>query len=281
MVCSSIDEYDDRARRFVDLLEDGFQPVLELAAVLRTGKKRPQVEGENLLVSQRLRHVALHDPLRQTFNYGRFPHTRLADDYRVVLRAPRENLHHPPDLVVPAYDRVELAFSCLLGQIPAILLEGLVLLFRVLVGDPLRPPYILQDRVNPVLRDALGLKQSRSRPFAAIGYADEQVLRADVFVLQPLRFSHGDVDGLLEGGPHVDLPPRTLDPGQPGKLFVDFRAKAGHACAQLLKDGPDRPFLLLKQGIEQMVVLKTLLSQLLGLFLRLGDRILRLDREFI
>ena len=120
IVCSSSMKRMIVACRLVDLLQYRLQPVLELAPVLRPGEERAEIEGEDLLVLQRLRHVALLDPLRQPFHDGRLSDARLADDDGVVLRAPRQHLHHPPDLVVAPDDRVELPLFRLGGEVPAI-----------------------------------------------------------------------------------------------------------------------------------------------------------------
>jgi hypothetical protein len=37
--------------------------------------------------------VPAHDALRETLHHGRLPHSRLANEHRVVLRAAREDAH--------------------------------------------------------------------------------------------------------------------------------------------------------------------------------------------
>ena len=54
-----VDEEDDLARGLLDLVEDGLEPVLELAAVLRAGDERADVERDDLAVAQRLGDVAV------------------------------------------------------------------------------------------------------------------------------------------------------------------------------------------------------------------------------
>jgi hypothetical protein len=122
-----VDEQDDLAFGVDDLLEDGLEPLLELAAVLRAGHQRAHVEPDDLLVLQPLRHVAAHDALRQAFDDGGLADPGLADEHRVVLGAAREHLDHAADLFVAADDRVELAAARQLGQVAAVALERLVL----------------------------------------------------------------------------------------------------------------------------------------------------------
>ncbi len=49
-----VDE-EDRVVRVAELLDDLLEPLLELAAVLRAGDERADVEGQDALVEQRLR----------------------------------------------------------------------------------------------------------------------------------------------------------------------------------------------------------------------------------
>ena len=89
--------------------EDGLQPLLELAAVLRTGEQRADVERPHALSLQTLGNVAGDDPLRQPLHDRGLADSGLADQDGVVLRPSREDLDDPADLLVAADDRVELA----------------------------------------------------------------------------------------------------------------------------------------------------------------------------
>ncbi len=121
-----VDEEDDVAGRVLDLREDGLQPLLELAAVLRSGEQRADVERPHALALQPLGDVAGDDPLREPLDDRGLADARLADQDGVVLRAPGEDLDHAPDLLVAADDRVELARLGERGQVAAVLLERLV-----------------------------------------------------------------------------------------------------------------------------------------------------------
>ena len=92
-----------------DLLEHGLQAVLELAAVLRAGDQRADVERDHAAVAQRLGHVAGDDPLGEALDDRGLADAGLADQHGVVLGAPREHLDHAADLLVAADHRVELA----------------------------------------------------------------------------------------------------------------------------------------------------------------------------
>ena len=121
-----VDEEDDLALRALDLGQDGLQPLLELAAVLRAGEERADVERPDPLALESLRDVAGDDALREALGDRRLADAGVADQHRVVLRAAREDLDDAADLLVAADDRVELALLGELGQVAAELLERLV-----------------------------------------------------------------------------------------------------------------------------------------------------------
>ena len=106
-----VDEGDHLALGALDLLEHRLEPLLELAAVLRAGDHRGQVEAEHPLALERVRDVARDDALGQSLDDGGLADAGLADQHRVVLGTTRQHLDHPADLGVAADDRVELALS--------------------------------------------------------------------------------------------------------------------------------------------------------------------------
>ena len=130
-----VDERDDLAVRVLDLVEHALEALLEFAAVLGAGHHGAQVQGDQLLVLQGARHVAGHDALRQAFHDGGFADAGLADQHRVVLGAPAQDLDDAADLLVAADHRVELAVARLRGQIGGVLLQRLVVAFGVRARD--------------------------------------------------------------------------------------------------------------------------------------------------
>ena len=74
--------------RVLDLLQHGLEPFLELAAVLGAGDHRAEVERDELLVPQRLRHVAGDDALGQALDDRGLADPGLTDQHRVVLGTP-------------------------------------------------------------------------------------------------------------------------------------------------------------------------------------------------
>ena len=121
-----VDEEDDLSARGGDLREHRLQPLLELAAILRTGDQGAHVERHQLLVLQALRHVAIDDAQRKTFGDGGLADTGLADQHRIVLGAAGEHLDGAADFLVAADDRIELAVARRLGQVARVFLQRVV-----------------------------------------------------------------------------------------------------------------------------------------------------------
>ena len=118
--------------------EHGLQALLELAAVLRAGQQRADVQRDDAAVAQRLGDVAGDDALGEALDDRGLADAGLADEHGVVLRAAAEDLDDAADLVVAADDRIELAVVGLGGEVAAVALERLDLLLGRLVGDRAR-----------------------------------------------------------------------------------------------------------------------------------------------
>ena len=101
-----VDEEDDAAIAVHHLFHDALQPVLELAAELGARQQGAHVQCHDAAVNERGGDVAGDDALREALRDGRLAHAGLADEHRVVLAAPRQDLDGAPDLVVAADDGV-------------------------------------------------------------------------------------------------------------------------------------------------------------------------------
>jgi hypothetical protein len=113
-----VDEHDD-VRVLGELLHDRLEALFELPAVLGAGDDQRDVEGENALVREEVRHVAVDDLLRQAFDDGGLADSRFADQDGVVLGAAAEDLLHALELVVAPDERIELVLHRRFGQIAA------------------------------------------------------------------------------------------------------------------------------------------------------------------
>ena len=178
-----VDEEDDLPLARGDLLEDGLEPLLELAAVLRAGDERADVERPDALALEARRDVARDDALREPLGDRGLADARLADQHRVVLRAAREHLDRAPDLLVAADHGVELPGLRERGEVAAVLLERLVGALGVLRRDALAAAHLLERGEERLARD--GVER------------EEQVLDRDELVAEGL----GLVERLVEHAP--------------------------------------------------------------------------------
>ena len=183
IVCSSSMNVTTSPSESDDLLEDGLEPLLELAAVLRARDHRADVEGDEPLVAQALGNVALDDAARQTFGDRGLAHAGLTDEHRVVLRAPRQHLDDPTDLLVAADHRIELALARLLGEVTSVALQRLVLLLGILRGDSMRTAHLLQRVEHRVGRHAEPAQEVTDAA-GDLGHREQHVLGREVVVAE-------------------------------------------------------------------------------------------------
>ena len=196
---------------------------------LAPGDERAQVERDDPLVLEALGHVAPDDALGEALGDRRLADARLADQDRVVLRPPRQDLHDPPDLVVAADDRIELPGAGLGRQVAAVLLEGLVGALGVGRRDALAAADRgegVEDRL-PV--GALAVEE----PLALatdLGGTEEQMLRGRVLVAEAAGLLLGPVDDALGAG--VEGQGAALDLGPAGEDRGELAAEGGQVHAE-------------------------------------------------
>src|SRR4051812_4429799 len=218
-VVELVDEQDDVAA-LGDLLHHLLEALLELAAVLRTGDQGREIQRVDLLALEQLGHVGVRDALGQPLDDGGLADAGLADQHRVVLRAPREDLHDPLDLGLPAHDRVELAVRGQLGQVAAELVEQLRgLLALAALGRAGRAgagalagaaAAGAGQHADDLVADLLGVRveveQDARRHALVLAHQPEQdVLGADVVVAKAERLAQGELEHLLGARGEGDL----------------------------------------------------------------------------
>ena len=134
-----------------------------------------------------MRHVAVHDLLRQPFHDGGLADTGLADEHRVVLGPPAEDLLDPFDLDVPPTQRIELVLDRRFGQVAAEFGEQRRLFHR-------RQRRLLVEQRDDVLADRVEahplLHEDRRRHGTLFAQdPEQQVLGPDVVVQETIRSS--------------------------------------------------------------------------------------------
>ena len=120
-----VDEDDQAVRVLGDLVDHALQAFLELAPVLRASDHPRHVERHQALARERLGHVVVDDPLRDSLDDRGLADAGVAEQHRVVLRAAREDLDRLLDLIGPADHRIELPLAGLLREVAAVLVERL------------------------------------------------------------------------------------------------------------------------------------------------------------
>ena len=120
-----IDEQHDLAVGLGDFLQNRFEPVFKLAAELRPGDQGAEIQRDKFFVLQSFRDIAVDDAQGEAFDDGGLTDARLADQHRIILGPARQHLNHPADFVVAADHRIELALASEIGEIAAVLFQGL------------------------------------------------------------------------------------------------------------------------------------------------------------
>ena len=132
-----VDEQDDAAFGRRHFVEHRFQPLFELAAIFGPGDQRAHVEGEQLLVANRLGHVAVDDAQRKPLDDRRLADSGLADQDRIVLGPARQHLDRAAYFLVTADDRIEFAGAGGLGQVAGVFLQCVIGVFSARgIGRP-------------------------------------------------------------------------------------------------------------------------------------------------
>ena len=108
------------------------------------------------------------------------------------------------DFDLAADDRVQLALARRLRQVDGVLLQRPVVAFGAAALDPGAAAHLLQGAVDALLVDLESRRMRRRFAFALVGDGDQQVLDADVVVLEALCFGLGAVQ-------HGDHTRRDID----------------------------------------------------------------------
>ena len=257
-----VDEEDDLAVGVDDLLQQGLEALLELAAELRAGEQSAQVQGQHPLALETLGHVSGLDAAGQALDDGGLAHAGVAQQHGVVLRAAAEHLHDAADLTVAPDDRVQLAVLGQPGEVLAVLVQHLVLRLGILVGHALQAADLTERRLEAVgghaglaeqLADVLVRKQR-----------EHEVLDGDVLVLEPLGFVLGAIEKLDQAA--AALP--TLGAGDARyarQRRRDRCAQAGGVRADAIEDGAHDAVLRFHEReqhvLRQELLVLALLSQ--------------------
>ena len=180
------------------------------------------------------------------------PDARLAYEHRVVLRPARQHLHHPADLVVPPDYGVQFPPAREVRQVARESGERLVLAFGVWVRHALGAAHVHQRLVYGVLVQALPSECRLHRAARLFGEADEDVFRADVFVLQAVGLLLGGLEHAAQALGDVDLL-CARDGRYPAQCILRCRRHYGRFDPQLLQHGRHYTLRLLQESRHDML----------------------------
>ena len=256
-----VDEHDD-VRVVGQLLHDRLEALFELTAILRAGDDERDVEREDALVGEEVRHVAVDDLLRQPFDDGRLADARLADEHRVVLGAAAEHLLHALELVLAADQRIELVLHRRLGQVAAELGQQRRFLDA-------RQRGLLVQQLDDVLADGVEAHplfhedRRRDRPLLAQD-AEQQVLGADVVVQQPIGLFGRELQHALGFGAEGNLD-RGGDLLAEDRPAFDFLADVLEREVRAREDAAGQPLAFANQAEQEVLGLDRDAAELAGL----------------
>ncbi len=205
-----------RALDAFQFLDDGFQPLLEIAAIAGAGDQRTHVEGIDGGAAQHFGHFIVDDLACQAFGNGGLADAGIAHEQRIVLLAAAKNLDGAVHFGGAADQRVDPARLGLFIQVDAIgfqrlgaLLVGLLGFFLLVRGaarrlglahaGPLGDAMAdITHRIQPV---HILLMQEIDGVAFALGEKRHQNIGArDLVTAGILHMQHGALHHALEAG---------------------------------------------------------------------------------
>src|SRR5699024_10130929 len=150
-------EEDDTAVGFLNLFEDGLQPLLELTAVFRSGHKCRQVQFKNRLVPETVGHIPPHDALCEPLDDRRLADGGFADQNRVVLPVPAQYADGVAYFLIPSDDRINVAVTHFFDEVAPVFFQYFILYFRILCCHMVSPSYFVDDLSDHLVFIAHGI----------------------------------------------------------------------------------------------------------------------------
>jgi hypothetical protein len=117
-----VDEEDDLALLFGDIVEQRLHALLELTAKLGAGDQRGHIQRQQAFALDAFRDFAVDDAQGQPFDDGGLADTGLADEDGVVLGTALQHLDGAADFIVATDDRIKLALLGASSQIDRVFL---------------------------------------------------------------------------------------------------------------------------------------------------------------
>ncbi|OTP65614.1 hypothetical protein PAMC26510_37600 [Caballeronia sordidicola] len=275
-----IDEDDGLPFVLRDVAQHGLEPLLKLPAILRAGQQRGHVERKHALALERFRHFAVHDPLRKPFHDGGLAHARLADQHRIVLRPPLQDLDGTADFVVTSNHRIELPGASALGQVDGVFLQRAALAFGVLTMHLAAAAHGVDRGFERLARQAMLLGKTARVAFV-IGDCEQEHLARNERIVELLRFFIRAVQQAGKVAADLDVAVRALDLRQTRHRVFQRGFQRLNLNARLREQRARRTVLLRNQRSKQMNRFDVLIVVADGETLRVGQCFLKLGRELV
>ena len=253
-----INEQQDAPFAALDFRKHRLQALLELAAELRAGNQAAHIQRENRLVLQRIRHVAAHDSLRQSFGDCCFADARFANQHRVILRLTAQNTDDVADFAVTADNRVELVLPRHLHKVRAVLLQRVVRFLRVVGGHA-----GCAAHAGQLLQELLLVVAHAGQNFLDVGVrlrrdTEENMLNGEVLVLHLLGAVFRLQQGFLEVRGNINLVCLAAGAGDarnPGQRIIQRGTESIHADAAPGQQLRDERLRIFRQGEQHMLLI--------------------------
>jgi len=282
-----VDEEDHVAAPH-DLLQQILDALLKFAAVLRARDHARQIERQDALVQQLLRHVRERDLLREALRHGRLADARLTDEHRVVLRPARKDLDRAGDLVLAPDHRVELAQARHLGQVARELGKAAAAALAALAvarrRGGARPAHLVRvvhhaahGVVQPPRLDACRSQHAHGHVPAVAQQAQQQVLGVDILRAGLHRLRHRAFHGAAGAG-REPLRGRRARVAAPGGAH-DQVAQHRFGQAGLRQRAVGKASAVAQQREQQMLAADVPVAQLQRGVLRKAQHIFRARGE--
>ena len=256
-----VDEQDDAAVGGCDLLQHRLQPLFEFAAIFGARDHRAEIEREQALVLKALRHVAIDDAQRETFDDRGLADAGLADQHRVVLGPARQHLNGAADFLVAADHRIKLALARGLREIAGIFLQRVI---GVLGGGGIGGAALAQriDGRIEILRRHAGLGEYLAG-FAVLlqREREQQPFDGDETVSGLLTGFFGGVENARQRRIEIDLPGAAAADLRPlgERCFHRLQCLTGLAAGAIDQTGRE-PLGIVEQNLEQVFGGKLLMA---------------------
>jgi len=246
-----VDEQDHRTGGLGQVGQHRFQALLELAAELGAGDQRAEVQRQQALVLQALRHFAVDDALGQAFDDGGLAHAGLADQGRVVLGAARQHLDDAADFLVAADHRIDLAGAGALGQVDGVALQRLALLLGAGGIHFLAAAHGFDGLLQQLLA-AAGIAQGFAQGALVIEGGEHEQLGGDELVLALLCQLVGEIEQARQVLAYLDLAGGVLELGQGVEQGIELAAQHVDVDGGLLQQGRSGAALLVEHRLHHV-----------------------------